>query len=122
MSKDGQSGRVDDIEGGNPVPAEGRRPVGDKTPTKKIDSRQRIDLNKKGKIYHEGYAPGQNFKQKTGPELAGEIKQAAQEAPDAIEQQRIPKAARDMAKGYFKNLGGQKEAPPKEPEKQPEKK
>src|SRR5207247_4216923 len=104
-----------------PVPAEGRRPVGDKTAIKSIDARQRAELNK-GKLIHEGFAPGQNFKQKTGPELSGEIKQAAQEAPDAIEQQRIPKAARDMAKNYFKNLGGQKEAPPKEPEKQPEKK
>src|SRR5438093_1542533 len=91
--------------GDNPVPAQGKRPIGDKTATKKIDARQRTELTK-GKLIHEGYAPGQNFKQKTGPELAGEIKQAAQEAPDVIEQQPIPKAARDMAKGYFRNLGG----------------
>ena len=54
--------------------------------------------------------------------LAGEIQQAAQKAPDAIEVQRIPKAARDMAKGYFKNLGGQKdEAAKDQPRDQPEK-
>jgi len=41
--------------------------------------------------------------------MEGEIKSASQEAPEAIEQQRIPKAAREMSKGYFKNLGGQKE-------------
>ncbi len=39
--------------------------------------------------------------------------QAAQEAPEAIEQQRIPKAAREMAKGYFRNLSA-----PREPAKQ----
>ena len=59
---------------------------------------------------------------KPGTELVGEIQQAAQQAPDAIEVQRIPKAARDMAKGYFKNLGGQKEdggkeAPKEEPKR-----
>ena len=42
--------------------------------------------------------------------MAGEIKQASQEAPEAIEQQRIPKDARDIAKGYFRNLGGQRDA------------
>lgn len=43
--------------------------------------------------------------------MEGEIKQASQEAPQAIETQRIPKAARDMAKGYFRNLGGQDAKP-----------
>ena len=44
--------------------------------------------------------------------ITEEVRQAAQEAPEAIEQQKIPKAARDLAKGYFKGLGGQDEKPP----------
>ena len=45
--------------------------------------------------------------------MTGEVRQASQEAPEAIEQQRIPKAARDMAKAYFRNLGGRPEPEPK---------
>jgi hypothetical protein len=66
----------------------------------------------------DGYAPGQSFRKKTTAEIAGEVKQASQEAPEAIEQQRIPKAARDMAKGYFRNLGDQK-APTPKPDNKP---
>ena len=79
-------------------------------------------FNPKGKKVFDGYAPGQAFKKKPGVELAGEIQQAAQEAPDAIEVQRIPKAARDMAKGYFKNLGGHKKRQPAKEKPKNEKK
>jgi hypothetical protein len=48
--------------------------------------------------------------------MEGEVKQAAQEAPEAIEGQRYPKAAKDMVKGYFNNLSGQKEKEPKNKE------
>ena len=49
----------------------------------------------------------------SGPDQPDE---ASQEAPEAIERQRVPKAAGDMMKGYFKNLGGQNdEAKPKKP-------
>lgn len=95
----------------------GRRPDGKQGPTNSFDARQASQFNPKGQKVFDGYAPGQAFKKKAGVDLAGEIKQAAQEAPDAIETQRIPKAARDMARGYFKNLGGQSEGPPPLPEK-----
>jgi hypothetical protein len=49
----------------------------------------------------------------------GEIRQASQEAPEALDQQRIPKSARDMAKGYFENLGAQGQKKAKPDEKQP---
>jgi hypothetical protein len=88
---------------------EGRRPDGTQGKINSFDARQAAQFNPKGQKVFDGYAPGQAFKKKPGIELAGEIKQAAQEAPDAIEVQRIPKSARDMARGYFKNLGGQKE-------------
>ena len=49
------------------------------------------------------------FRKKTGAEIAGDIKQASQEAPEAIEQQRIPKAAREMMKGYYEKMRQQAE-------------
>jgi hypothetical protein len=89
--------------------ASGRRPDGQQGKVNTFDAKQASQFNPKGQKVFDGYAPGQAFKKKPGVELVGEIKQAAQDAPDAIEVQRIPKAARDMAKGYFKNLGGQQE-------------
>jgi len=98
--------------GGNPGT---KRPVADPMATKPFDARSKTPFDAKGKKIFDGYAPGQNFKKRTASEMEGEIKQASQEAPEAIEQQRIPKSARDIAKGYFRNLGGQKEAEPKKP-------
>jgi hypothetical protein len=94
--------------------ARGRRPDGEQGKTRSFEARQQAQFNNKGQKIFDGYAPGQAFKSKPGAELVGEIQQAAQQAPEAIEVQRIPKAARDMAKGYFKNLGGQKDEPAKE--------
>jgi hypothetical protein len=100
--------------------AQGRRPDGQQGKTRSFDAREQAQFNNKGQKIFDGYAPGQAFKSKPGTELVGEIQQAAQQAPDAIEVQRIPKAARDMAKGYFKNLGGQKdEAPKDQPKERP---
>ena len=111
---EGQSDLTQDSPpGDNPVPASGRRPLGEKKPFNSFETKAKSEFDK-GKILFDGYAPGQAFKSKPGTELVGEIQQAAQQAPDAIEVQRIPKAARDMAKGYFKNLGGQKDEPVKE--------
>ena len=92
----------------------GRRPLGKKKPFKSFDSRTRAEFDAKGKKIFDGYAPGQSFRKKTGAEIAGEIKQASQEAPEAIEQQRIPKAAREMAKGYFQKMREQAEKDQKE--------
>jgi hypothetical protein len=85
--------------------------------TKSFETKVKSDFNPKGKKLFDGYAPGQNFKKKTSAEMVGEVKQASQEAPEAIEQQRIPRAARDIAKGYFRNLGTKKEPEPKNEEK-----
>lgn len=92
----------------------GKRPKAQKESVNHFNARQRTDFDPKGQKILDGFAPGQNYRSKNTAEIAGDVKQAAQEAPEAIEQQRIPKAARDMAKGYFHNLGGQfdKEKPP----------
>jgi uncharacterized coiled-coil DUF342 family protein len=100
-------------QGGNGMkgggPPGGKRPVAAEGNLKPYDSQTKSPFDPKGKKIFEGYAPGQNFRGKSSLEMEGEIKQAAQEAPEAIESQRYPKAAQDMVKGYFRNLGGQKE-------------
>jgi hypothetical protein len=89
----------------NPGIGAGRRPDGKKDGRfSTYDARAKVEFDPKGKKIFDGYAPGQNFRKRNGAELAGEIKQASQEAPEAIEQQRIPKPARDMAKGYFQKM------------------
>jgi hypothetical protein len=86
--------------------------LGEEKPFRSFETKARSEFDK-GKLIFDGYAPGGNFKKKSSVEMAGEVRQASQEAPEAIEQQRIPKAARDMAKGYFRNLGGRNEAEPR---------
>lgn len=79
--------------------------------TRSYDAKAKSEFDAKGKKIFDGYAPGQTFKRKSGAEMIGEIKQASQEAPEAIEQQRIPKAAREMAKGYFQRMREQADKP-----------
>ena len=86
-----------------------RRPVDPESANKPYDSQARTPFDPKGKKIFDGFAPGMNFRGKSSVEMEGEIKQAAQEAPEAIEGQRYPKAAKDMVKGYFNNLNSQKE-------------
>jgi len=90
----------------------GKRPVAENKGSNSFDAKGKTPFDPKGKKIFDGYAPGQNFKKRTAAEMEGEIKQASQEAPEAIEQQRIPRSARDVAKGYFRNLGNQKESEP----------
>ncbi|HLJ94539.1 MAG TPA: hypothetical protein VKU02_15230 [Gemmataceae bacterium] len=87
----------------------GRRPLGKQKPFRSFEAKAKVEFDAKGKKIFDGYAPGQNFKKKSEAEFFGEIKQASQEAPEAIEQQRVPKAAREMMKGYFQRLGAQAE-------------
>jgi hypothetical protein len=99
-----QGGYSEQNDGG---PGAGRRPLGEKGAFKSFDAKAKTEFDAKGKKIFDGYAPGQSFKKKSTVEIEGEIRQAAQEAPEAVEQQRIPKAYRESAKGYFRNLGGQ---------------
>ncbi|HZT81586.1 MAG TPA: hypothetical protein VFA26_15275 [Gemmataceae bacterium] len=90
--------------GGKPQPGAGRRPEDKDGETGRIDARQRADLGK-GQLDIIGTEKGHNFKRpRKSSEIAGEIKQASQEAPEAIERLRIPKAAGDVTRGYFKNI------------------
>jgi hypothetical protein len=99
---------LEDYEGPGGIGA-GRRPLAPKAPFKSFDAKNKGEFDNKGRKIFDGYAPGQNFRKRTNVEIAGEVKQASQEAPEAIEQQRIPKAAREMAKGYFQRMREQAE-------------
>jgi hypothetical protein len=94
-------------------PGAGRRPLGKAKPFKSYDAKTKSEFDAKGKKIFDGYAPGQTFRSKKGAEMIGDIQQASQEAPEAIEQQRIPRAARDMSRGYFQNMRKQADSEPK---------
>src|SRR5260221_13769107 len=110
-------GRAGDSQMNKGGIGQGARADGDQGKIRPYDAKQNGQFNAKGQKVFDGFVPGQAFKKKAGVDLAVDIKTAAQEAPEAIENQRIPKAARDMAKGYFKNLGGQAEGEKKEEKK-----
>jgi hypothetical protein len=93
-----------DFENSQAAPGSGRRPLGEKQPFKSFDAKARVEFDPKGKKIFDGYAPGQNIRKKSTGAMAGEIQQASQEAPEAIEQQRIPRAYRDAAKGFYRKL------------------
>jgi uncharacterized coiled-coil DUF342 family protein len=106
-------------KGGGKLPG-GRRQVADPSDFKAFDDQAKLDYDAKGRQLFDGYAPGQNYRKPSRTELIGEIQQASQEAPAAIETQRIPKAYRESAKGYFRNLGGQAEKEKEKKDAKPE--
>ncbi|MGL4554794.1 MAG: hypothetical protein ACRC33_26815, partial [Gemmataceae bacterium] len=61
----------------------------------------------KGRIEVTGDGPKGGFKGPRKPaEMQAEIEQAAQQAPAAIDRQRMPPAARKMSRGYFEKMRG----------------
>ena len=70
----------------------------------------------KGRLEVVGDGPKGGFKGPRKPqEMVEEIRRAAQEAPAAIDRQRLPPAARKMARGYFEKMRGQGEKDGKKP-------
>jgi hypothetical protein len=93
------------LEGGGPPGAE--RPIDPDDPTSKIvDQRQKATVDPKGQQRVTGFAKGGNFTKVPAQEIGGAFKQAAQDAPEALDRQRIPQDAADLARGYFNKLGG----------------
>jgi len=87
----------------------GRRPVGEEPKDSQIvNARQQADTDPKGQHHVTGFTKGGIFSRIPARAVGGAFKQAVQDAPEALDRQRIPPDASDMAKGYFKNLGGQK--------------
>lgn len=92
--------------GGDPG---GKRPEGKAPDGAVAESPERGKLDPKGKARIGGHAwGGSEFARVPAKEVGGVIEQAVQEAPEAIERQRIPPEAAELARGYFQRLGGQK--------------
>lgn len=72
------------------------------------NERQKVPVDPTGQLRVSGFSRGGNFSKVPSREVGGAFRQAVQDAPEAIERQRIPADAADMAKGYFNKLGGQK--------------
>lgn len=106
----GESGHKDDATG-YAEGATGNRPE-NKNAKSKEGEEQRIRgfFDPRGRKSYGGSTNGPAFKKASSAEMSKEIQQAVQEAPEAVEVQRLPKAAKDMVKEYFEKLGGQ--APP----------
>ncbi|WP_020473325.1 ABC transporter permease family protein [Zavarzinella formosa] len=103
----GKGGEKDNAKG-YAEGASGKREENKDALTKKGEENQvRGFFDPKGKKRYGGSTTGPAFKQQSSAEMAGEIQQAVQEAPEAVEVQRLPRAAKDMVKEYFEKLGGQ---------------
>jgi hypothetical protein len=106
----GESGHKDDGKG-YAEGATGRRPENKDAKTKEgEEKRVRGFFDPRGRKTYGGATNGPAFKKASSAEMSKEIEQAVQEAPEAVEVQRLPKAAKEMVKEYFEKLGGQ--APP----------
>ena len=104
---EGEGVEGDGLEGGGSPGT--RRPIDPNDPdTKPKNEKQRADVNPKGQQRITGYARGGNFKKVPATAVEGTFRQAAQDAPEALDRQRIPEDAADIAKGYFNKLGNQK--------------
>ena len=103
-----QGGGDDDgLEGGGPPGT--RRPIDPNDPNSKIrQERQAAKVDSRGQQRVTGYARGGNFNKVPSKEVGGAFRQAAQDGPEALERQRIPDDAADIARGYFNKLGNQK--------------
>jgi hypothetical protein len=62
----------------------------------------------RGKKVYGGITKGQAFTKKTTVEMGKQIQEAVQEAPQAVDAQRLHRDARDTVKEYFESLGGSK--------------
>lgn len=92
--------------GGKPVPGAGPRPEAKEgeTATKEEWAHSQMD---KGRLQVIDHVPGDGFKGPRKPaEMTDEIRRATQEEPEAIDRQRLPRSASEMARGYFEKLRG----------------
>jgi len=93
-------------EGGPPG---GVRPIDPNDPDSKIvNQRALAKAHPTSSQRIVGYSTGGNFTKIPSTSVGGAFRQAQQDAPEAIERQNIPEDVADIARGYFKKLGGQK--------------
>ena len=94
--------------GGNGRPGRRRRADPNDPNSKIRDERSRAEANPKGAQRVTGYARGGTFNKIPAQAVEGAFKQAAQEAPEALDRQRIPDDAREITAEYFRRIGNQK--------------
>jgi uncharacterized coiled-coil DUF342 family protein len=87
----------------------GLRPVGEEPDSNIGESREKGEVDPNGQQFITGFSRGGTFKKIPATEVGGAFKRAVQEAPEAIERQRIPSEAEAQVRGYFQKLGRQKE-------------
>ncbi len=105
---EGEEGDEGDGMNGGRRPG-GRRPIDPNDPNSKITpERSRAKADAKGQQRITGYARGGNFSKVPAKEVGGAFRQAAQDGPEALDRQRIPDDAADIARDYFRKLGNQK--------------
>lgn len=78
----------------------------EKDDTSWVDEKQKGNFDPRGKKVYGGGVRGPAFTKKSTIELGKQIQEAVQEAPSAVDSQRLPRDARDSVKEYFENLGG----------------
>jgi len=104
---EGEGDDGDGLNGGGRPGA--RRPIDPNDPNSKISpERSRAEVSSKGQQRITGYARGGNFNKVPAKEVGGAFRQAAQDGPEALDRQRIPDDAADIARDYFRKLGNQK--------------
>lgn len=93
--------------GGGANPASGRRPESKEKDDWKSEEKWSPAEWNKGRTEVVGDGPKGGFKGPRKPaEMQAEIEAAAEQAPAAIDRQRLPPAARKMARGYFEKVRG----------------
>jgi hypothetical protein len=78
----------------------------EKDDTSSTEEKQKGLFDPRGKKVYGGGVRGPAFTKKSTTELGKMIQEAVQEAPQAVDAQRLPRDARDSVKEYFENLGG----------------
>jgi hypothetical protein len=86
----------------------GKRPTGKDRETGSKTERQPGELDPRGGLRVSGFSKGGTFTKVPAKEIQGTFRRAEQEAPEAIERQRVSPEEAEMLKGYYENLGGQK--------------
>jgi uncharacterized coiled-coil DUF342 family protein len=103
---EGKEGKPDrkDFATGKGV-GSGLRDIDRDVKTNSTEERIRGLFDPRGKKQYGGTTRGPAFTKKSNAEMGKEIQQAVQEAPAAVETQRLPRDAQENVKEYFEKLG-----------------
>ncbi len=94
---------------GSGGPASGARPENaDAETARGSEERQRSPFDVRGRKAYGGSVAGPAFTKRSPVEMSGAIEQAVQEAPEAIDAQRLSRDDRESVKEFFQSLGDQK--------------